>query len=267
MTSTTTSPTIETVTTLRTGSVSTVTINRPERLNAIDPQTHVALREHLVAADRDPQTRVIVLTGAGRAFCAGGDVKSMEGENQFANSERVHSLGRQLIDVMVRLEKPVIAKVNGAAVGLGATIALMSDIVYMAQGAQIGDRHVNVGLVAGDGGAVIWPLLIGPSRAKEMLMTGRMLSGDEASAMGLVSRVVPADELDVVVSSLAEELAAQPPYAVRATKLAVNKVLEASVAQVLDVSLAYEHLSMRTEDHQEALRAFAEGRRGVYTGR
>ncbi|MBC2932091.1 enoyl-CoA hydratase/isomerase family protein [Nocardioides sp. zg-1228] len=250
----------------RLGQVSMITINRPERRNALDPATHLELRRALQEADLDPATRVIVLTGAGQGFCAGGDVKEMAGKDSYGSKDRVLSVGRDLIDILLRLEKPIVAMVNGAAVGLGATIALMCDIVYMADDARIGDRHVNVGLVAGDGGAVVWPLLIGPGRAKEHLLTGRLIDGREAAAMGLVSRAVPAAELRAEVLALAEELAAQPPYALRATKASINKAIQATANQVLDLSLAYEHLSMRTADHQEALSARAEGRPGVYTG-
>lgn len=265
---TTDAPTTESTVLLTTeGMVSVVTLNRPDRLNAIDPPTHDLLKERLVEADLNPNTRVIVLTGAGRAFCAGGDVKGMEGKSSFGRADRVLTVGRDLIDAIIRLEKPVISMVNGVAVGLGATIALMTDIVYMSDQARIGDRHVNVGLVAGDGGAAIWPLLVGPSRAKEFLMTGRLIDADDAAAMGLVSRAVPADELRAQVFRLAEELAALPPYAVRATKASINKSLQLTAAQVLDLSLAYEHLSMKTEDHQEAVRAFTEKRPGQYTGR
>ncbi|WP_256839865.1 enoyl-CoA hydratase/isomerase family protein [Ornithinimicrobium faecis] len=249
------------------GTTSVVTLNRPERLNAIDPPTHALLKQRLIDADLDPDTRVIVLTGAGRAFCAGGDVKGMEGETDFGGGDRVLSMGRDLIDAIIRLEKPVISMVNGVAVGLGATIALMTDIVYLSDDARIGDRHVNVGLVAGDGGAAIWPLLVGPSRAKEFLMTGRLIGAEEAASIGLVSRAVPAEELREQVFALADELAALPPYAVRATKASINKTLQLTAAQVLDLSLAYEHLSMKTDDHQEAVRAFTEKRQGHYTGR
>jgi len=257
----------QTVVHRRHGRVSVVTLNRPERLNAINPDTHRRLRSVLQEADLDPETRVIVLTGAGKAFCAGGDVKEMIGKDNFGGDARVLSVGRDLIDAMVRIEKPLVAMVNGAAVGLGATIALMCDITYLSDQARIGDRHVNVGLVAGDGGAAIWPLLVGPSRAKEYLLTGRLLSAQEAVDMGLVSRAVPADQLETVVMELAEEIASLPPYAVRATKASINKMIQSNVAQILDLSLAYEHLSMKSADHREAVQAFVERRPGTYTGR
>ncbi|CAN5345039.1 enoyl-CoA hydratase/isomerase family protein [soil metagenome] len=258
----------DSVTLSREGHIHVITLNRPERLNALDTDAHERL-EHLIRkADRDDDSRVIVITGAGRGFCAGGDVKKMVGNDSFGREGRTRVLtpGRDLVDTIIRTEKPIIAMVNGVASGLGATIALLSDIVIMSEDAKIGDRHVNVGLVAGDGGAVIWPLLVGPARAKEYLMTGRLLTGTEAERVGLVSRAVPLSELRTVVMSLAEELAALPPYAVQATKASVNRILEAVSGVVLDASLAYEHLSMKSADHQEALAAWAEKRPGKYVG-
>lgn len=258
-----------TVTLKREGSVSVVTLNRPDSLNAIDVATHHLLQDTLQAADREPSTRVIVLEGAGKAFSAGGDVKGMLGKTYYGDEDRVEVLapGVGLINTLLAVEKPIIAKVHGLAVGLGATIALFCDVVIMADEASIGDRHVNVGLVAGDGGAVIWPLLIGPARAKLYLMTGRMIRGKDAEAMGLVAQSVPRDELDATVLELANELVSLPPYAVRATKLSVNKGIDSAKNLILEASLAYEHLSMKMEDHQEAVKAFLEKRPGVYTGR
>jgi len=252
----------------RRGAVHLITLNRPDRLNAIDPEMHELLEHTIREADRDDESRVIVITGAGRGFCAGGDVKGMVGSTSFGKPgrKRVLTAGRDLIDVLVRTEKPIIAMVNGVAAGLGATIALFCDIQFMAEEAKIGDRHVNVGLVAGDGGAAIWPLLIGPSKAKLYLMTGRLIGGTEAAALGLVTRALPADRLEAEVFALADELATLPPYAVQATKASVNRAIAASVGTTLDVSLAYEHLSMHTVDHQEALRAWSEKRPGNYVG-
>jgi enoyl-CoA hydratase len=137
----------------------------------------------------------------------------------------------------------------------------------MAEAATIADRHVNVGIVAGDGGGVVWPLLIGVARAKEYLMTGRVLTGTQAASIGLVSRAVPAEQLEETAFGIAAELAALPPYAVQGTKSAVNRLVQAVSGIVLDTSLAYEHLSMATADHQEAVTAWMEKRPGNYVGR
>lgn len=263
---TTTQQETETVLYSTDGHVGLITLNRPEKLNAIDVSTHVLLEDTIRRADRDPDTRVVVITGAGRGFCSGGDTTRMNGSFKEEGRHGVFSPGRRLIDTLTSTEKPFIAQVNGPAAGLGATIALFCDVVVMADEAKIGDRHVNVGLVAGDGGAVIWPLLLGVARAKEFLLTGRMIDGREAERIGLVSRSVPLAELDDAVRALADELAALPPYAVQASKISVNKIIAATSGLVLDTSLAFEHLSMQTADHREAVAARNERRPGSYTG-
>lgn len=248
--------------------ITTIMLNRPDRLNALDPETHEQLRELLWEIDQDAMTKVVVLTGAGRGFCGGGDTKSMGTRHAPGQApSHVYSMGRHLINAFNSVEKPIVAMVNGPAAGLGATIALFCDAVFMADDAVIGDRHVNVGLVAGDGGAVLWPLLVGPLLAKEMLMTGRMLTGTEAAAMGLVNRSVPGDRLADETYAFAAELASMPPYALRATKASVNRVVHWMTNLVLEPSLAWEKISMMSEDHQEALRAREEKRPGEYTGR
>lgn len=247
--------------------VAVVTLNRPERLNAVSPEMHHELQELFGQVDSDDDTRVVVITGAGRGFCSGGDTKTMAARHQASGEPlRVYSRGRHLITTMLSVEKPLVAMVNGLAAGLGATIALFCDAVFMSDAASIGDRHVNVGLVAGDGGAVVWPLLVGPLRAKELLMTGRMLSGQEAYDLGLVNRVVPAAQLCEQTLAFAQEIAAQPPYAVRATKASINRFVHLVNSHVLDASLAWERISMKTQDHFEALRARQERRPGVYHG-
>ena len=160
----------------------------------------------------------------------------------------------------------MIAKVNGAAVGLGATIALFCDLIYAADNAKIGDPHVKVGYVAGDGGAVIWPQLIGYARAKEYLLTGDLLTGAEAARIGLINRALPADQLDAAVDEIAQKLANGASRAIQWTKLSVNTTLKQVAQQVMDASLAYEALSNLTKDHQEAVNAFREKRAPRFTG-
>jgi enoyl-CoA hydratase len=247
--------------------IAVVTLNRPDRLNAVSPEMHHELQQLFAEVDGDADTNVVVLTGAGRGFCSGGDMKTMARRHTDVKEPlRVYSRGRHLISAMLSVEKPIIAMVNGPAAGLGATIALFCDVVFMSDEATIGDRHVNVGLVAGDGGAVVWPLLVGPLKAKEFLMTGRMLSGNDAVKHGLANRSIPSDELEVETLAFAREVAAQPPYALRATKASINRYVTAVNGQVLDASLAWERISMRTEDHLEALKAQAERRKGKYYG-
>ena len=247
--------------------VATITLNRPESLNAVNPQMHTELEELFGEISTDDSVNAIVLTGAGRAFCAGGDVKGMD-QRVREGTRRVPLRGaKRLIQNLLEVEQPLIAAVNGDAVGLGATIALFCDIIIAAENARIGDTHVRVGLVAGDGGAVIWPLLVGVAKAKELLFTGDLIHAPEAERIGLINRVVPQGKAYEEALALAIRLAAGPTQAIRWTKLATNKRLKDEVNLVLDASLAVETLSAATEDHKEAARAFVEKRPPRYTGR
>ena len=237
-------------------SVSTITFNRPAQLNALDPDMVEEFQSIVRRVDLEPSTRAIVLTGAGRAFTAGGDVRSFGSKHD----PRVNRRGWHLVHRMLEIEKPIVAMVNGPAIGLGLTIALLCDSVVMADDATIGDPHVNLGLVAGDGAAVVLPLLVGPHRAKELLLTGKRITGVEAAALGMINRSVPADQLASAAYDLAREYAAQPTYAARATKMAVNRYLRWMVEQTLDVSLAYEAISRELPEYPEAVEAWKQRR-------
>jgi len=174
---------------------------------------------------------------------------------------------RRIVDNLLDLEKPIISAVNGPAAGLGATIALLCDVVIASRNARIGDPHVKMGITAGDGGAVIWPLLIGVNRAKELLMTGDLLSAEDAMRLGLVNRVVDDGQALPEALALARRLASGAPFAVQSTKVSVNKFIKAVSNLVLPYSLAIEELSMTKEDHREAVRAFQEKREPNFSGR
>jgi len=244
-----------------------ITINNPEHLNAISPPIHAEMARIWADVAADTETRVVLLTGAGRAFSAGGDVYNMRESWRKRDVHTVMREAREIVYRMLDTPQPIIALVNGHAVGLGATIALTCDLVYIAENARIGDRHVNVGLVAGDGGALIWPLLIGPHRAKQYLMTGELITGAEAAAMGLVNRAVPLDQLEAVGLEMARQLAALPPLAVQWTKLSINKLLKLVGNTAFETSIALEGASMLSEDHYEAVSAFIEKRPAAFTGR
>jgi enoyl-CoA hydratase/carnithine racemase len=252
--------------------VATVTLNRPERLNAVNDVLHRELEELFGEINGDAEVNAIVLTGAGRAFCAGGDItgfsSTREPEASAAGIPIAFSRGpRRLILSMLEVEAPIIVAMNGDAIGLGATLVLFGDIIIAAETARIADTHVRVGLVAGDGGAVIWPLLVGLHRAKEYLMTGDFLSAPEAERIGLVNHVVPLDELLPKARELAERLANGPTWAIRWTKASINKVVRERLNLILDTSLAFEALTTGTEDHREAARAFMEKRKPEFRGR
>ena len=253
--------------------VATVTLNRPERLNAVNAVMHNELERFFGEVNSDSEINAIVLTGAGRAFCAGGDISGFGSaaatpESPTASIQATFARGpRRLILNLLEIEAPVIVALNGDAIGLGATIALFGDVVIASETARLADTHVKIGLVAGDGGAVIWPMLAGVHRAKEYLMTGDFIAAPEAERIGLINRVLPAGEVLPAARALAERLANGPTWAVRWTKASVNKALRDQLNLVLDTSLAYESLSASTDDHEEATRAFMEKRPPNFSGR
>jgi len=245
-----------------------VILNRPDKYNAVDAALHTELARVFTDAANDPESDIIVLTGAGKAFSAGGDVNHMQ--RSIDDPELWPKMvieGKQIIFALLDCEKPIIAKVNGHATGLGATLALFCDVVFASETAKIGDPHVGVGLVAGDGGAIIWPQLIGYSRAKEYLMTGQLMSATEAERIGLINHVVPPDQLEAKVDAFADRLAAGAPQAIRWTKVAVNIGLKQLAHSIMDAAISYEWLSARSSDHREAVAAFLEKRAPKYTGR
>lgn len=252
--------------------VATVTLNRPDRLNAVHPGLHHELMTIWRDLGDDREVNAILLTGAGRAFCAGGDVKGMAsgsliGSSGARSGERITTAeARRIVENMLDVEQPIIGAINGDAVGLGATIALLCDIIVASEKARFADTHVKVGVVAGDGGAVIWPLLIGPARAKEFLMRGHFVNGADAFKMGLVNYAVPQEQVMARARELAQELADGPTWAIRWSKLSVNKWLKQQANLILDASLAYEMMTFNTADHREAARSFVEKRKPHYTG-
>jgi len=232
--------------------VSRITLDFPERKNALDPVAVLALTNALGECDNEESTRVIIIAGAGGAFCAGGDIGSFG----TISDTRVRRRGARLVDALLGVEKPLIARVEGAAVGLGLTIALLADFTVAADNAKFGDPHVGLGAVAGDGVAIILPLLVGPQRAKDLLMTGRIIDAAEAYRIGMILSSVPLDRLDREVESLAQRLIEQPPYAMRATKVALNRTIKSAARDVLDLALAYEEFSRTLPDHAEAVKAW-----------
>jgi len=254
----------------RDNGVATLTLNQPDNRNAIHAEMHAELERVWQELQADKSVNVIVLTGAGKIFSAGGDIKRMV--NRYGTDEGwqfaldIPASTKRLFQNILEVEKPIIAAINGDAVGLGATLALFSDSTVISETAKFGDSHVKVGLVAGDGGAVIWPILVGPNRAKEFLMRGKLMSGKEAHEMGLVNHAVPAEQVMDLAMQIARELNALPPLAVRWTKLSVNKWIKQQLNLILDASIAYEMLSINSRDHHEAAKAFLEKRTPAFKG-
>jgi len=250
--------------------VATVTLNRPDSLNAVNNVMHHELMTIWLDLAEDQDVNAIILTGAGRAFCAGGDVKNMASRSG-TNEGRRRSLvtpaeARRIVEGMLDVEQPIIGAINGDAVGLGATIALLTDVTVVSEKARFADTHVRVGIVAGDGGALIWPLLVGPHRAKEFLMRGHFINGAEAGRIGMVNYAVPPEQVMAKARELAQELADGPTWAIRWSKLAVNKWLKHQANLIMDASLAYEMMTFGTEDQKEAARAFVEKRKAKFQG-
>lgn len=248
--------------------VALVTLNKPESLNAFDTKLHREMEDILEDLAMDEEVNTIVLTGAGRAFSAGGDIKWMQARVKDPSIPGIPLTSVQrLINNLVNLEKPIIAAVNGDAIGLGATVALCCDVIYTSENARIGDPHVSVGLVAGDGGCIIWPLLIGVARAKEYLMTGDLIQARDAERIGLVNKVVPQNQVLPAAMALAERLANGPIKAISWTKMSINQFLKHQVNLILPMSSAAEFLSMQTADHAEAVNAFVERRSPRFAGK
>ena len=245
----------------------TVTLNNPEKLNVFTEEMEFELSQFLVDGAFDDDFDIAVLTGAGRAFCAGGDVENWMAKNVEDPGRVDHALSKRLIFALLDFTKPLIAKLNGHAVGLGATVALFCDVIFASDRAKIADPHVRMGLSAGDGGAIIWPQLIGYARAREFLMTGEFISAPRAAEMGLINYSLPPEELDKAVDEFADRLSKGALKAICATKKTVNLGLKHLASAVMDASIAYETLTVATRDHAEAVHAFLEKRDPKFTGR
>jgi enoyl-CoA hydratase len=228
-----------------------ITLNRPESLNAVSGILHEALEHVWGHIASDHEARAVVITGAGRAFSAGGDLNQIVAmQRDPAMRAVVLDQARRIVSEVMDFRLPVVAAVNGPAVGLGCTVATCTDVVLIADTAFMADPHVSVGLTAGDGGTAMWPLIMGMLRAKEYLLTGDRISAEQAVAFGLANRVVPAGSLMTEAMALAARLAAQPPQAVQSTKRALNMHLKRAMSGVLEYALAEEYLSFDTPENR-----------------
>ena len=252
----------------RDGRILTVTLNRPEQSNAVNARLHHELSRVFTDVQRDADSDIVILTGNGTAFCAGGDIDwmqlSVDEPDEFEKTARE---AKDIVYSQLDLEKPLICKLNGHATGLGASLALLCDIIIASDEAKIGDPHVSVGLVAGDGGALIWPQLVGYAKAKKYLLTGELMLAAEAERIGLITDVVPRAELDATVNAMAQRLVSGATKAIRWSKVTTNLPLRQLFHSYFDAGVAYECLSNRTEDHAEAVKAFRDRRKPVFTGR
>ncbi len=241
-----------------------MTLNRPDKLNAANEQLHTELVEVWQTIDRDPTVHVAVVTGAGRAFSAGGDLGMVE--KAYQNVEEVARIldeARDLVYNMLKCSKPIISAINGPAVGAGLVVALLADISIAAENARLADGHVRMGVAAGDHAAIIWPLLVGMAKSKYYLMTSDFVSGKEAERMGLVSLCVPDNELLEKAMAVAEDLANGPRYAVKYTKRALNQWL-LQAGPIFDHSLALEMLGFFHADMMAGVEGLKEKKRPLF---
>lgn len=238
------------------GPIRTVVMNRPGELNAVNPELHWALANVWRQLEADRAAKVVILTGAGRAFSAGGDLNWISSfiEDPVARDESLRE-GAQIIEEMLRFPLPVIAAVNGPAVGLGCSLAVLCDVVLISERAHLLDPHVSVGLVAGDGGAAFWPLLTPILRSREYLFTGDRIKPATAVELGLATRVTTPEELLPEARRLAERLAAQSGEALRGTKRVVNMHLSQALSGAMQAGFAAERVTMLSDEHRERILA------------
>lgn len=247
------------------GNVLQIKLNRPDALNAINRQTLQELSTVFVDAAMDGEVDVITLTGAGRAFSAGGDwnwmLEQIEDPQQFY--EGLVNAKRMLYSI-IDCEKPIVCRLNGDAIGMGCTLALACDFVIADNRARLADPHVRVALVTGDGGATLWSHFIGHVRAKKYLLTGDFIEASKAEEIGLITSAVPPEELDACVDSWVKRMGRGPTRAVAWSKAIINMGLRQALSASLDAALSYEALSNQTADHKVAVEAFLKGERPVF---
>lgn len=239
------------------GPVTILTLNNPDMRNAFLDDMHEAMQEIWLHLALDESVRAVVLTGAGKAFSAGGNIPDFIKSYEDPDHRRASLRGaRRLMDAMAEFPKPVVAAVNGAAVGLGCNVAVSCDIVLIGESAFFADTHVSIGLVCGDGGAVFWPLFMSMLKAKEYLLTGDRIPPHVAVELGLANRVVPDDQLMTEAIAFAHRLAKQPHQAVQETKRALNLHVQAAIQLVAPFALSAESESFATDDIRRTIESF-----------
>jgi enoyl-CoA hydratase len=254
----------------RLDSVGRITINRPDQLNAVSRKTLEELEQALKELRSDQAIRVVILTGAGeRAFCVGADVKGgmFTPETDSVTGARLARMGQEFTELIERYEKPVVAAVNGLALGGGCEIALSCDVIVASENVQFGQPEINLGLIPGWGGTQRLPRLIGRNRAKELILTGDRLSAKEAQLIGLVNKVVPSNQLQETALELARKLALKSPVMLKLAKQAINKGIEMDLSAGLAEEVKAFRVCLTTKDFKEGLAAFLEKRQPKFEGK
>jgi enoyl-CoA hydratase len=251
------------------GHIAKLTLNRPDVLNAIDEEMHNDLLAVLLQLRGEPEVRAVLFAAEGKAFSAGGDLNEVVSlQADIAKRTRMTETGMRIIYALIDIPVPVVVALQGDAMGLGASIMLGCDIIVASRSARIADPHVKVGLVAGDGGCLFWPASLGMHRAKRYLLTGDVMSAEDAWKFGLVTDLVDTPEESLPAArKIAERIAGLPPIAVRGTKRSLNALIKARAREAFDLSMSHEFQSAGSEDILEAVNAFREKRKPVYRNR
>ncbi len=244
--------------------IAKITLNLPDKLNALDLVMREELKEEMFSYQTDPEVKVVVITGAGRAFCAGGDIKTMKGVEPPAGRDRLKNV-QKLVKYMVDLEKPIISAVNGAATGAGFHIALASDIIIASEKAKFAESFVKIGLIPDMGGFYFLPMRVGVHKAKELMFTGRLFDASEADAMGLLNKLVPHEKLEEEAMMLAKSMAQGPSRSYAMIKSALNN-WPASLQSLLEIEANLQSICFATHDFKEGMNAFLEKRKPEFTG-
>jgi enoyl-CoA hydratase len=249
--------------------IATIVLNRPDTLNAVDAEMHHLLLDALLDIRGNSDVRVVLLKAEGRAFSAGGDLNEiLRLQGDYNRRASMCDIGVRLMEALIDSPVPIVVALHGDAFGLGASLALACDIIVASKNARLADTHVKVGLVAGDGGCLTWPMSMGFNRAKRYLLTGKMLPAEKAFDFGLVSDLVetPEEVLPAAIT-IAEEIAALPPIAVSGTKKALNQLAKSRSNEVFPIGMTHELVSAGSEDILEAVTAFKEKRKPTYQGK
>ncbi|MEK5005805.1 enoyl-CoA hydratase [Bacillus sp. FSL K6-3312] len=247
--------------------VLTITLNRPDKKNAFNAEMIGEWVHALEEAKHNDDVHVIVVTGAGNAFCSGGDVGGMkQNQTPLDNKNKLWENIHRIPLTLKHIDKPVIAAINGPAVGAGLDMALMCDMRVMIQDSKVSEGYVKVGLVPGDGGAYFLPRIVGKAKALELLWTGNFISSDEALAIGLVNHVYSQDQFEEKTKELAEHIASGPQIAIRMTKRAVQYAESLELEAALDLISSHYAVIKETSDHKEGVQAFKEKRKAVFQG-
>jgi len=247
--------------------VATITINRPEARNALNAQTRIELKQALDDIAADNEVKVVIITGAGEgAFCAGADLRELQDKTPLQARGHVKSFSRIVVDTVANLEKPVIAAVNGHALGGGLELALACDIIVASENAKFGLPEINVGLMPGGGGTQRLPRRIGIARAKELILTGGLIDALEAERIGLVNKVVSRDKLPDAVNEVAQKLVSKSPLMLKLAKASINLSEKTSLSEGMAYELEALSLCFSTLDQKEGIRAFFEKRSPLFKG-